>query len=534
MELSALPGSGPASTRLEGRTEGVRDGRVAVRLSSGSVLEIETSEAWPPGTPVVLAAGSDGRIQILPKAQGNVLSEARQALWEALERILPKPQAAAGIAQALAKNDYAQAASLLEPAADGSPSSLLSRPAQIVPPSSASIVDLLSQVEPGRFQARVAGVSWELWSSSELSTPQRFPAKASILPNGAAIWTPTQTTDRPPSAPLPDFVKTDIQGARLLLGQVDASQAPPEVAQDLAAFLRRVAERRSESRPTTTGRPPSDPPPPPGPASNPPGPSASPESAASGANTTSRLDTPTALRALVAWSLGMDAEHPGLPGLMGKGSSLPDILEGLANHLSRGERKTDPDLQATLSRILATGRLGPEERMLLEEQIQKALARPSDSAALDTEPEKPQLADAAKALLGERLGELGRDLLVRGETVWIRQEAGWRQERIVVHDRRRRGPEERPDHHVAQIRLEPRGAGTIDAKLVLDGRNLTVRMEADSSATVQLLRDNLSDLREALDRTGLFLSGLDVAKRVSPTAEGSAKRGSGGSFDVRA
>ncbi|MBK9578446.1 MAG: flagellar hook-length control protein FliK [Fibrobacterota bacterium] len=554
MELSALPGSGPISGRLEGRTEGVRDGKVSVRLSTGSVVEIPTSEAWQPGTPVTLATGSDGKIQIIPLQIGSALAQARQSLWEALSEVLDNPQTAKEVAQALAKNDFSKAAPLLTPDSSGKPSALLSQPANVAPPATPSVVDLLSQIEPGKFQAQVAGSSWELWSSPELSTPQRLSAKASVLPDGSALWTPVRTSTAATSAPaLPDTVKVDSEGARLLLDHAGFQQTPPEVVEDLAHYLRQTAERLLDGQKShletplranqSLSRSPSDAPAASAPIPRPESPIVSdptagttrtpvePDAPASTANKAAavpRLDAQTAQRALAAWSLEIDTEHPQLSTLLGKGRSLPELLEALQTHLS-GKGEHHAELSASVARILGTGKLASQERAELEERILQAL-----SAAKDAPSEDSPLAQTARSLLGERLGESGRETVWRGETMWTKNETGWQPDRVVVHDRRKRGAQQRPDHHVAEIRLEPKGAGPIDAKLTMDGRILTVRMEAQSAETARTLRDHLGELREALDKTGLTVSGLEVARSSNPQAETSRRTGAGGGLDVRA
>jgi flagellar hook-length control protein FliK len=118
--------------------------------------------------------------------------------------------------------------------------------------------------------------------------------------------------------------------------------------------------------------------------------------------------------------------------------------------------------------------------------------------------------------------------------MWTKNDSGWQPERVVVHDRRKRGAHQRPDHHVAEIRLEPKGAGAIDAKLTLDGRILSIRMEAESAETARLLREHLGELRSAIDKLGLSVSGLEVARSDQARGETSRRTGSGGGFDVRA
>jgi hypothetical protein len=464
MELSALPGSGPVSGRLEGRTEGVRDGKVSVRLSTGNVVEIATSEAWQPGTPVALATGSDGKIQIIPLQVASALAQARQSLWEALSEVLADPQKAKDVSQALAKNDFAKAAALLAPDSNGKPSALLSQSANIAPPATPSVVDLLSQIEPGKFQAQVAGSSWELWSSPELSTPQRLSAKALVLPDGSALWTPVRTSAMSAaSAPvLPEFVRADVDGARLLLDHAGFQQAPPEIAEDLAHYLRQTAERLLDAqkshleppdraRQALSTRSPSeraDPTPlhhpetpvaanaplgTPRPVGEDPSlalpnkPSAAP-----------RLDAPTAQRALAAWSLEIEADHPQLAALLGKGRALPELLEALQTHLS-GKGGTHAELSASIARILGTGKLAPQARAELEERILQALSSAQDATSDDS-----PLAQTARSLLGERLGETAHEAVWRGETMWTKNQTGWEPQRVVVHDRRKRTAQQRP------------------------------------------------------------------------------------------
>jgi flagellar hook-length control protein FliK len=550
MELSALPGSGPTSGRLEGRTEGVRDGKVTVRLATGAVMEVPTSEAWTPGTPVALAAGSDGKIQIIPLAVNPALLQARQSLWEALSEILGNPQTAKDVSQALAKNDFAKAASLLAADSSGKPSALLSQNAGVLPPTTASVVELLAQIQPGKFQAQVAGSSWELWSSPEVTTPQRLSAKASVLPDGSAVWTPVRTSAIA-RAIAPESVTADIDGARVLLELSGAPSAPPAVVEDLALYLRQSAmhlldrqppQALGDSRPAQTkdkvagaSVDPSVPVAKQFPPSESTSRTSTPAQVASESapladkpHAVSRLDAQTAQRALVAWSLDIASDHPELSALLGKGKSLVQTLESLRTWLAAsGERHAA--LSASVDRVLGSGKLLPDAREELEQRILQAISTPEGAE----DPESP-LAQTARSLLGERLGESGRDGAWRGETMWTKNDSGWQPERVVVHDRRKRGAHQRPDHHVAEIRLEPKGAGAIDAKLTLDGRILSIRMEAESAETARLLREHLGELRSAIDKLGLSVSGLEVARSDQARGETSRRTGSGGGFDVRA
>lgn len=535
MELAALPGSGPASGRIEGRTEGVSDGKVTVRLSSGTTMEVPTTETWPPGTAVALATGSDGMVRIVPLQADAALAQTREAIWKALSELMDSPQTAREVSLALAKGDVQKAAELLIPDPEGKPSALLSKPSSLAPPATPSVVDLLAQIEPGRFQARVAGSSRELWTSSELSSPVRFSAKASLLPDGWALWTPVRS-GAPTTPPLPDSVTTDAVGARALLRHGGFPQVPDEVVEDLAAYLRASAERLLDEHAQTTQTAfHSDP----QKASNPLDPSNKPIAVAqqqlapesvdkSKGAPVARLDAATAQRAFVAWALEIPVDHPALASLLGKATSLPQLLEALESRLAT-KSNLHPALANTLSKTLATGRILPEARSELEARILEAMTSPTASRE-----DQPALADTARTLLGERLAELGRDAALRGELVWTKQETRWETERVVVKDRRKRDPKRSPDHHVAEIHLAPKGAGAIDAKLTLDGRILTVHMEAESTETARNLREHLPELRMALENTGLSVSNLEVAKSDAPTTEASRKTGAGGGFDVRA
>jgi hypothetical protein len=259
VDVPALTAASGASGGVDGKIESVQDGKALVRLSGGAQVQVSVDREIPQGTPVTVAAASDGTLQLTVRIPDAELAKLRDAIWKTLQSLVGD-SLATELAVPLAKGDFAAAARSLPSAGNaGNPSGaarelatnsgeasatsgpiFLSDGSAPSPPRGDALLAVLSRVEQNVYAAEFAGQSQVLMGPSDVEPATRLLARAQPLPGGGAVWTPTPVSvavDRG----LPDRIQAGEDGARELLRWAGAADASPQEVADLGKALAEAA-----------------------------------------------------------------------------------------------------------------------------------------------------------------------------------------------------------------------------------------------------------------------------------------------------
>lgn len=255
MDVPALTVASGANGGVEGKVESVQDGKALVRLSGGGQVQVAVDREIPAGTPVTVAAASDGTLQLSVRTPDAELAKLREAIWKTL-RSLVGESLASELSAPLAKGDFAAAArSLPSTGTAGSPSDAASELAQGTGPASVAtgpiflsdgsaaspargdaLLAILSRMERNVYAAEFAGQSQVLFGPSDVEPSTRLLARARPLPGGGAVWTPVPAATAVDRA-LPDRIQAGTDGARELFRWAGVQDAGPEDEADLGKAL---------------------------------------------------------------------------------------------------------------------------------------------------------------------------------------------------------------------------------------------------------------------------------------------------------
>ena len=88
MDVPALTAASGASGGVDGKIESVQDGKALVRLSGGAQVQVSVDREIPQGTPVTVAAASDGTLQLTVRIPDAELAKLRDAIWKTLQSLV--------------------------------------------------------------------------------------------------------------------------------------------------------------------------------------------------------------------------------------------------------------------------------------------------------------------------------------------------------------------------------------------------------------------------------------------------------------
>jgi hypothetical protein len=588
VDVPALTPASGASGGVDGKIESIQDGKALVKLSGGGQILVSVDREIPAGTPVTVAAASDGNLQLTVRTPDAELAKLRDAIWKTLQSLVGESLASA-LSSPLSKGDFAAAARSLPSATlanvgaatdllsnSGRPSVtsgpvFLSDGSATLPPPGNAVLAILSQVEQNVYAAEFAGQSQVLFGASNIEPSTRLLANAQPLPGGGAVWTQALASQAADHG-LPDRIQAGEAGARELLRWAGAPDASPQEVTDLGKALAQAARSLLESVPPDTTE--SDsirggaradqaevkrndgiaqissnqtknvelPHPEENqaavPALVPPEPAlAVPSDERTSKPSSAQIPSNMAVRVLAAWSLDLPAAPSVQKATLGQATQdLPQALASLEKLVQQNPGR-HPALEAALQNLRESGKLPPgtlsdAPRRSLEAAVLEALVQESTDHG-DAEP----LRNAAQALLADRFPDASRGEQ-SGQSYWAAGGGQWEKARIVVRDERERKGKAKndapSDFHSVDVSMDPTQLGRVDAHLELRGHILTTRLQATDPATADLLRQRLPELSQAFSKLGLELGGLDVRQKPPAKVTPPRKRGAGGSLDVRA
>jgi Flagellar hook-length control protein FliK len=486
---------------LRGRVVGPgADGKGLIVEAAGELLSTQGDPSTPAGTPLVLARGNDGKWSPVATADSlpETLKQEILSMLAGTERLDAKSLEdlrnqlsgkTTGLSEAL--ENWRQSNLKLSKRSENSLTSL-QRPLLLQTDSlkNAPIQEgmLFLEITSGsgpEYGARLGGQSIQLKGPPGLAGNQGL---WKLWPEGGNQWlTPASAPQDPGAIPLPPRTPLTPDGIRSILQRLvpeamDASQ--PELRHEVEMLAKDLFDHLSTTKDST------------GVTSGP----------------SREIETRQLLLALDAWSQPAEIKGLSLTEVDRRLQKMPldaQALQQLSQHMlddPQAPAAVHTWIKQNLSK-LSSHVAFPLGRGSDDAENELALSLAKDlSQFMTANPHKPELRELATSLSAMDL-RAQQDPQGHVTLPWIRpQPDQWSEGALRVVDRRKPRKNTDQERHCVEITLQPPALGRVEARLELQDKHLTVKLQTNEVDTAVLIQKNLPELEERLKALQLIPS----------------------------